>query len=138
MKLQLIVNGSCVFEIDIDPKDKFSISFDQQASQPSKFTDEVLNKFNEARKAFPGTKRGLDTEFLNFRKRHKDWNEVLPLLVPAILNQIEDKKKAGFLGKFVAEWPMFQVWINQRRWELETSNKSPSAMLNKILSLQKP
>ncbi len=44
--------------------------------------------FEQSRQLYPGTKRGGQTEFGNF-KRHKDWKTVLPLLKPAVERQIE-------------------------------------------------
>jgi hypothetical protein len=88
-----------------------------------------LKIFDEARKLFParrvGSKRGNETEFKNFI-RHKDWKEVLPLLKPAIERQIKWRKETishnwanPKFRLFIPEWPNFQTWINQRRWEEE-------------------
>lgn len=71
--------------------------------------------FNIARKRFPGSKNGLDVEFTNFQKKHKDWREVLPLLLPAIEQQIIWRKADE------RYWKMFQTWINQRCWTEEAS-----------------
>lgn len=71
--------------------------------------------FEETRKIYPGTKRGIKTEFENFKK-HKDWKEVLPILYDCLHFQIEFRK---YRTGFVPEWPHFQTWINQRRWEEE-------------------
>jgi len=71
---------------------------------------EVFDKF---RKSYPGTrKKGLDTEFNNFTKKHKDWKDVLPKLEKLNLtlsdfNADEDKKYV----------PAFTVFINNRQWE---------------------
>jgi len=70
--------------------------------------------FEEARKIYPGTKRGLDTEFTNFKKKHKDWRNILPLLKPAIERQIQSREIAT---GFVPNWKNFQTWINNRCWE---------------------
>jgi len=50
--------------------------------------------FEEARNVYPGNKRGSETEYDNFVKKHKDWKDVLPLLKPAIEAQIEWRKNA--------------------------------------------
>jgi len=78
---------------------------------------EQKTQFDEARKLYPGTKRGLETEFANFRKKHKDWRDVLPDLRPAILLIQHERKRKATAGEFVPEWPHFRTWINQRRWE---------------------
>ena len=81
----------------------------------TKYTPE----FDEARKFYPGVKRGLDTEFANFKKKHKDWKEVVPLLKPAIEKQ---KSLKSWQGGYV---PHFQTWLNQRRWEIEEGESLP-------------
>ncbi len=68
--------------------------------------------FEEFRKAYPGTKKGLEVEFENFVKKNKDWEEVLPKLLPAIIAQATARKKLSDSGKFVAEWKNLQTWIN--------------------------
>ncbi len=77
---------------------------------------EYILFFNEARKIFPSTKRGNQTEFDNFVKKHKDWKKVLPLLKPAIEQQIQIREKTT---GFVPNWKNFQTWINNRCWEEE-------------------
>jgi hypothetical protein len=76
-------------------------------------------KFDEARKAYIGTKRGLLIEFDNFKKRHKDYKEVIDLLKPAIELEIEHKTYLKEKGRFVPEWKNFATWIDQRCWEQE-------------------
>lgn len=73
--------------------------------------------FDEARRLYPGDKRGLDTEWANFRKKHDDWREVVPALKPAIEILIASRERKLKTNQFVPEWAMFQTWINQRRWE---------------------
>jgi len=84
---------------------------------------EYMLIFDEARKLYPGTKGGLDTEFANFtyhcehplKKLPKiDWRKILPLLKPAIENQIEWRKHPR--GDFRPAWKNFQRWINKRCW----------------------
>ena len=75
--------------------------------------------FEIAREKYPGSKRGHDTEFSNFKK-HKDWKECIELLSTSIDNQIsykESKKKDP--KAFIPEWKNFKTWINQRDWEVE-------------------
>jgi hypothetical protein len=83
----------------------------------------ILNEFDIFRKVFPGKKRGLETEFNNFKK-HKDWEECLILLLPSIKNQIVEYENKIALGKWVPEWKILQTWINKRCWEenIELSN----------------
>ena len=90
--------------------------------EKEKVKDKVMDKekeiFNSVRELFPGTKKGNDTEYDNFVKKHKDWKDVLPLLLPAVEKQI--KYRANIPSdKFIPEWKNFQTWIYQRCWEDE-------------------
>jgi hypothetical protein len=72
--------------------------------------DEVL--FDNFRKRYRGLKRGLKTEFDNFKKKHKDWEEILTTLKDV------DVSFQGRSKKFI---PHFQTYINQSRWEQEVT-----------------
>jgi hypothetical protein len=94
------------------------------------YTDE----FDIARKAWPGIKRGLDTE-LKCLKKHKDWRKVIRLLKPAIDEQINRRKQKLSLGVFVPPWKNFKTWLNNRCWEEEEpaiSNPSQTSVKNEI------
>jgi hypothetical protein len=80
----------------------------------------IKNVFDEFRKKYPGIKRGLDTEFDNFKKKHKDWKLVVKILLQKIEKQIEDRHNKKARKEFVPEWKNLQTWINQRCWEEET------------------
>jgi len=84
----------------------------------TKENNNYISVFDSARKLFKGTKRGLETEFNNFKK-HKDWKECLELLEPAIHREIIHKDNLKASGGFCPSWANFQTWINQRRWEQE-------------------
>ena len=76
--------------------------------------------FEEFRKIYLGTKRGLDVEFTNFCKKHKDWREVLPYLKVNYEMQIEAKKSQR--GSIDLRYEKhLQTYINQRCWEEEIS-----------------
>jgi hypothetical protein len=91
------------------------------------------DKFEVARKLYPGTKRGLLTEFENFQ-RHKDWKITIGLLEPAIRSQIEHREKLMISGEFCPNWKNFRTWINQRCWEEEMTD--PMEMKYKISELR--
>lgn len=78
----------------------------------------LLESFNCFRVIYPGSKRGNETEFKNFKK-HKDYKIALPLLEPAIKNQISWRSEMQAAGMFVPEYKNLQTWINQRCWEME-------------------
>lgn len=66
-----------------------------------------------ARKAWPGAKRGLEQEWINFTSKHDDWRDLLDDegLHECVAKLVMDKAYSpGF-------WPRFATWVNQRRWE---------------------
>lgn len=137
MKLSIYINGCDVFETMINEGDELSLNVCR--GEPKRlFNEDQLNMFNEARKAFPGKKRGNDTEFENFRRKTRDWKEVIHLLLPAINNQIRDRAKKKFTGGFVPEWPNLQTWINQRRWEEEIVVPTNTTILSRSIEFNKP
>ena len=89
----------------------------------NKDTDKDKLVFDEARKLYRGTKRGIDPEWKNFKKKFPAWKTILPLLKPAIEKQIA-WHPANY--KF---WQHFQTWINNESWTLEKeaggSDKKP-------------
>lgn len=81
--------------------------------------------FEDFRKIYPGTKGGFKTEFENFKKKAKKFEEILPLLIPAVEAQIEYRKKCEAAGKFCPEWKHLKTWINNRCWEDELPEIKP-------------
>lgn len=74
--------------------------------------------FEDFRKVYLGTKRGCKVEFENFKKKHKDWKEVLLNLKPAYERQVEAKKSQR--GSIDPRYEKhLQTYINQRCWEEE-------------------
>ncbi len=78
-------------------------------------------EFEQARQLFPGTKRGLETEFANFKKKYKNWQDIIPLLEAAIGQQ----KRTIWVNTEPQYIPHFQTWINNRGWELEQGGTPP-------------
>lgn len=87
-------------------------------------TDRDMLIFDKARKLYPGRKRGLATELDNLRKKHTDWQAVLPEIEKAIQQQINWRRSVidSDPQAFVPEWKNLQTWINQRCWEEELPN----------------
>ena len=73
--------------------------------------------FEEFRKAFPGTKRGLNTELKNFLKNNNP--ELVHLLLPALENEKQHRDSCERQKEFIPPWAMMSTWINQKRWEQE-------------------
>lgn len=79
--------------------------------------EEEREIFDIFRKEYPGKKKGNDTEYLNFIKRHKDWKDILPLLSERLVYQKEARAVRAENKLFNASWKDLQTWINQRCWE---------------------
>lgn len=75
--------------------------------------------FDIFRKAYLGNKNGIGTEFDNFKKKHKDWKQVLPELMDLLTCQINQREALRKSGQFVPEWKHLSTWINNRCWEEE-------------------
>lgn len=75
--------------------------------------------FEAFRKAYKGSKRGHDTEFRDFTKKHKDWKDVVKILLPAYERQeaiLEQRlKDTGWRP----EPKNLKTYLNQRCWETE-------------------
>ena len=93
--------------------------------------DEIKGKkiaeiFEEFREAYPGVKRGHETEFENLKK-HKDWRNVLPKLKQELQRQYFAREQNQKAGQFVPDWKHWKTYINQRGWEEEINinNQTP-------------
>ncbi len=95
-----------------------ALETETEIEKENKEKDDFL-VFDSFRMSYPGTKKGAKTEFNNYKKKHKDWREVLPLLQPAINKQMIARRKLESSGVFVPSWKHLQTWINQRCWEEE-------------------
>ncbi len=73
--------------------------------------------FDEFRKQYPGTKRGLETELNNFLKKNKP--EIANLLLPSLNAETAHKEKLRQKKEFVPAWKNLSTWINQKCWEQE-------------------
>lgn len=80
---------------------------------------EKFSSFVSAYKKMGGKVRGVDTEFNDFVKRHKDWKEVLPYLELAVQRETKQRQQAQAERKFFPEPKMLQTYLGkQRAWEL--------------------
>ena len=123
MKLTIKINKDIVGEYDLNPLDEFSLDFKQGEPTNRNFFEKEVALFDVFRKTFPGKKRGLETEFVNYRKRHKDWRDELHKLYPSLLIEIQHKKKLKDGGRFCPEWKNLQTWINNRCWEIDYNER---------------
>lgn len=96
-----------------------NINKEKKETKKKKVFNEFEQQFEDFRKYYPGIKRGFQIEFDNFKKKHPDWKEILPLLIPAVDRLIAYREQCRARGQFVAEYPHLQTWLNQSRWEIE-------------------
>ena len=80
---------------------------------------EKFKSFVSLYKKMGGKVRGIDTEFNDFTKRHKDWKEILPYLSLAVHRETKARQQAKIEKKFFPEPKMLQTYLGkQRAWEL--------------------
>lgn len=73
--------------------------------------------FSIFHRSYPGTKRGCEVEWQNFVKKYpRNYTEILPLLMPALTNQIQWRVQQKARGGFVPVWKNLQTWLNQQCW----------------------
>lgn len=101
-------------EVKVEVESEFE--FEQESESETKENDNLILIFDEFRKAYPGVKRGLDTE-LKTLKKHKDWKTVIPQLESLLKSQHYAREENRKKGNFVPEWKHLQTYINQRGWE---------------------
>lgn len=91
----------------------------EKREERDKREDKNLQVFDLFRTEYQGKKRGNETEFENFKKKTKDWKEVLPDLSALLRCQVNEREALSQGGQFVPNWKGLSVWINNRCWEEE-------------------
>jgi hypothetical protein len=91
--------------------------------------------FEVFRKAFPGNKRGLQTELDNFLKKNR--SETVHLLLPALEKEKQHRETLSGQKKFVPEWKNLSTWINQKCWEQEFTESESDKINTKLKIPQK-
>lgn len=100
---------------------------------------ELEKQFEEFRKAYPGRKRGHDTELAAFKRKYKNWTEIVPLLMPALQRLIEYNKAANAAGQWTASFANLSTWLFQARWEEEMPEiTSKNAAVQPALTQSQP
>ena len=79
--------------------------------------------FELFRRAYKGSKRGHDVEFKDFCK-HKDWKEVVKLLIPAYSRQESVREKQLRETGWRPQNKNLKTYLNQRCWEEEVTYDS--------------
>jgi len=82
-----------------------------------------IAEFEAAREAYPGRKRGADTEYKYYqyvlKKKKLKEDTITPLLMPAIQRQIKERQKEGFHP----HWKDFKSWLLNKYWEMGEGGK---------------
>ena len=82
MKIWMQLGVNIVVVLNLKKKNNENINIEQQ------------QMFEQARKFYLGSKKGLQTELNNFVKKYPtEWQNILPLLLPAILREKVDKEQ---------------------------------------------
>ena len=89
--------------------------------------EELKNEFDKFRKKYPGAgKLGIETEWDYFKKKYKDYKEIVPILNNAIDILIIRHDIKYKMTNFNQQWKYFRTWINGRCWEEGPLRKSES------------
>lgn len=107
-------NGECIY---IDSNNNSKIEDKKQ--EDIKELKEKFASFVKKYKKAGGRVRGVDTEFNDFAKRHKDWKEIIPYLDIALEKEIKERESARIGRKFYPEMKNLQTYLGkQRAWEV--------------------
>jgi hypothetical protein len=80
---------------------------------------ELKSIFEIFRINYPGTKRGLEVEFENLKKKEKNWRDVVLILSDKLQYQQFMRKEKFKAGEFIPQWKNLQTWVNQKCWDEE-------------------
>lgn len=88
------------------------------AKKPEPPTEAEIDQFNQFRQAYSkgGTVNGCMVEMKNFQ-RHKDWREIIPVLMENLIRQRKERAAMADAGEFVPSWRNLKTYINNRGWE---------------------
>jgi len=78
--------------------------------------------FKEFMNLYPGNKTSFNFDFgrLHQEKYCKKVAEIVPLLKPALIKEIQHREALKSIGeKFIPDWKMLSTWLNKTCWEQE-------------------
>lgn len=93
-------------------KDKKEINKESQA------LFDLFKSFCSKYRAYGGRVKSAQTEFENLKKKHKDWQEIIPMLDYALEKENKEREQATRRGDFFPVMKNLQTYINQRSWEM--------------------
>lgn len=99
---------------------------DNKEKRDNKNIKELKEKFaafvKQYKKLTNKQTRSAETEFNDFKNRHRDWEQVIPLLPIAIEREAKARNNAIAMHKFFPEPKMLQTYLGkQRAWEMYVS-----------------
>ena len=112
-KIHLLISGNGFAETEKPIPDE------NTDSKPDENIQKDLEIFTAFKDLYPGVKKSAIDEFANFKKKHKDWKQVLPDLLALLRCQINEKEVLAQAGEFVPVWKHLKTWLNQRCWSEE-------------------
>ena len=92
-------------------------SNDSKKKEPETELEKQFETFRRKYKEYGGSARGFSTEFENFKKKNKDWKEVIPMLEYALDKENELRVEAESRKVFFARMQNLKTYLNQRSWE---------------------
>lgn len=92
----------------------------EKKENPSPKEEDLRLTFDQFRRAYPGSKRGLTPEWDDFIRKHgKRASQIVDLLLDSLSIQIEAKKRRERAGNFVPEWKNLKTYLYNSCWSEE-------------------
>ncbi len=110
---------------DKDKDKDISTSVDKKNKQKKGCEFELAREFELFRKAYPGSKRSLEVELANLKRKFpQNWREIIPQLRPALERLLEYHRalaEARSRGArvFAPNFANLSTWLNNCRWQDE-------------------
>lgn len=110
-------NDKCIYK-DISKKDNNSVP--PKGETLSAAVKKAETDFEEFRRQYKGTKRGLQVELDAFRRKYpKRWMVIASILLPSYLKQEAVKDRLRAAGRFVPQPKNLKTYLAQACWEEE-------------------
>lgn len=93
-----------------------AINHKQECKKEKKEKEKYSEEFDKFYKNYKGTKRKMETEFLDFQK-HPDFTEVLPELLPSLKREEQYRATSAETGTFMPPRKELRNWLALRAWE---------------------
>lgn len=101
-------------EINKEKEEDTNVS---KKKEPVTELEKEFEAFRRKYKEYGGSARGFETEFENFKKKNKDWKDVIPMLMYCLNTENEARTQAQRYGEFFPQMKNLQTYLNQRSWE---------------------